>query len=89
MKKEQEQNDFQFWNEYFRERRTARREADTVEIEKMKAAGMDVRQITEYQFRFWDFLDVYPTNRRWHNIKTGKRGGYGDICNLIEKHTPK
>lgn len=31
-------------------------------------------QLTPYHFRINGVLDIYPTNGRFHNIKTGKRG---------------
>lgn len=45
-------------------------------LPELARAGYTVRKITPYQFRIDDRLDVYPTNARWHDIKTGKRGGF-------------
>jgi len=89
MKPEQEQNDFQFWNEYFRERRNERRQSDTLVIKELGSAGLPVKEITEYHFRVWGFFDIYPTNRKFHNTKTGRRGQYQDIYRVLERNAPK
>lgn len=43
--------------------------------------GYVLTEITPYQFRFFaegigDFMDLYPTNQRYHNLITGERGRY-------------
>lgn len=35
--------------------------------------------LTPYQFRVNDRLDFYPVHRRFHDIKTGKRGTYRGV----------
>lgn len=46
-----------------------------------KVTGFVVTELTPYQFRFFaegigDFMDLYPTNQRFHNLITGERGYY-------------
>lgn len=36
----------------------------------------DVKQITEYQFRINEVLDIYPSNRKWHLLTKNKRGQF-------------
>lgn len=33
-----------------------------------------VQQMSLYQFRIDDALDIYPSNKRWHDIKHNRRG---------------
>lgn len=82
-------NDMREWKEYFRQKKQERRESETLQIKELEAVGIQVRQISEYQFRFWGHLDIYPTNKRWHDIKTSKRGGYSELYSLLEKRAPK
>ena len=37
---------------------------------------LDVRKLTDFQFRVDGRLDLYPIHRRWHDIKTNRRGTY-------------
>ena len=45
-----------------------------------KVKGYEVKEVTPYQFRFLaegvSFMDLYPTNQRYHNLITGERGRY-------------
>lgn len=55
-------------------------------IDRLRLRGFEVREFTEYQFRINGFLDVYPVNRRWHDIKKNQRGGYADIFAFVDKY---
>jgi hypothetical protein len=50
-----------------------------------------VRKFTDYQYRIDGFIDLYPTNRAYHNIKTQERGIYpqGDIEPFVYKQKEK
>lgn len=39
-------------------------------------ATLSVVKFTPYHFRVADVLDLHPTNYRFHNLRTGKRGSY-------------
>lgn len=46
-----------------------------------KVTGFVRTELTPYQIRIshpdvGDFVDLYPTNQRYHILKTGKRGRY-------------
>ncbi len=45
-------------------------------ILRLRKFGRKVVQLTPYQFRIDDAIDLYPKNHRFHNLKTGKRGFY-------------
>ncbi len=57
------------------------------------AAGYEVVSRDEGMcYRIDARLDLYPTRRRWHNLKTGRRGGFGmetalEICQRILRET--
>mgnify|MGYP006921294814 CR=1 FL=1 len=53
--------------------------------DRLVSLGYNVKRFTEYQFRVNDRVDVYPVNRRWHDIKENKRGDYEDIFAFCEK----
>jgi len=68
-----------FWKEYRKDqslRRVTRIPIRTKTIMGLQNNGHHVEQKTEYHFRIDYLLDVWPTHNRFHNIKTGKRGGY-------------
>lgn len=46
--------------------------------------GLEVRKLTEYQYRVADTVDFYPTNGNWHNIKTKLRGDFHTIYDIYK-----
>lgn len=77
----------ELWREYRRaqqQRRADRLPIRSAEIEDLSRPGYKVRKLTDYQFRVNGVLDLFPIHRRYHNIKTGRRGGYrGGYKNLL------
>lgn len=48
-------------------------------------AGFDVSPVTDYQYRVNDAVDLFPTNRKFHDIKKNQRGEYpADKDKLVE-----
>lgn len=45
-------------------------------IQGLIDAGLTVQKLTDYQYRINSRLDIYPRNKRYHDIKTNKRGSY-------------
>jgi hypothetical protein len=73
------------WREYRREqqqRRTDRLGPRSDEIRALAGQGFTVREMTAYQFRVDGALDLYPIHRRYHLIKSGKRGGYRSAAEI-------
>lgn len=63
-----------------------RRAKGVYELKRLSDKGYDVQNLNKgYQFRINNRLDVYPTNKRYHDIKTGKRGGYSTIHDFVVK----
>ena len=68
--------EFRQYREQQKQRRAARLPAAQQDIEDLAEQGYSVRKLTEYQYRIDETLDLYPIHRRFHNIKTQKRGNY-------------
>lgn len=71
--------DTAMWRDYRQQqqaRRAIRLPIRTQEILDLRAKNFRVEQLTDYQFRIDGALDLYPTHRRYHVLKTGKRGNY-------------
>lgn len=49
-------------------------------------AKYTVRYLTEYQWRINDAIDIYPTNRKYHILKTNVRGNYQDMHGFLASH---
>lgn len=64
-------------------RRAARLPARTADIMALEDHGFIVVRVTEFQFRVNGQIDLYPTHRRYHVLKTGKRGDYGSALNCV------
>lgn len=58
------------------DRRAARLPVRSDDIRRVETAGYAVRELTPYQFRIDGRLDLYPIHKRWHDIKTNRRGSY-------------
>lgn len=72
-----EDDESELWREHNKEMQQMRdRRRNSIEkvFEALEFQGYSVRHITPYQIRINEILDIYPSNKRWHNIKTGKRG---------------
>lgn len=79
-------DDFKTYREAQQERRAKRLPVRQAEIEALVEAGYTVRKLTEFQYRVNDLYDLYPIHRRWHELKTGKRGNYttGKLAEFIQ-----
>jgi hypothetical protein len=72
-----EMSDSEMWaahREAGRKHREERRNEATGYILDLIREGYNVEQKSEYHFRINAVLDLYPTRRKWHNLRTGKRG---------------
>ena len=53
-------------------------------IDILIAHDHQITFFTDYQFRVDGGIDIYPVNRRWHDLRNGKRGTYKDIVSFIQ-----
>lgn len=73
--------------EAMKQRRDERYQRNVAWLDKV--VGYVVIKKTPYQFRFFgegvgEFLDMYPTNQRYHNLITGERGRYKTAQGFID-----
>ena len=45
-----------------------------------------VQYLTEYQWRINDEVDIYIVNRKYHILKSGKRGDYRDMFDFLRTY---
>lgn len=57
----------------------------TLGILKMITAeyGLEWKMMTPYQFRIDETLDIYPTNKKWHDLQMGTRGEYKSLLTFL------
>ena len=78
----------EFWAAYRKDqkaRRAARLPACQREILDLREQGRVVKRLTAYQFRVDGAIDLYPIHRRFHVLKTGKRGTYKNALSFCNK----
>jgi hypothetical protein len=71
-------------NEAMKKMRNKRRDKFFETIKEFERLGFEIRRLTPFQYRINECLDIYPSNKRYHDLKTGQRGdirgiSYGDF----------
>lgn len=56
------------------------------EMKKKLESKYKVEYLTQYHWRINNEIDIFPTNRRFHNFKTQQRGDYKDMHGFLAKH---
>src|SRR5882757_2366621 len=93
-------DDFRALREHNREQAEKRRDRNVKSIDDLRwitdpewpdQYRFWVRELTPYQFRIDDVLDIFPTNTKFHNIKTGERGWYrpSELLEMVERELAK
>ncbi len=83
MSKGKEQLDGEDWKEFHRQQHQRKQNRAERIVEELKQVcedlEMSLEEINNYgtQFRIAGELDIYPINKKWHNITTGERGTLG------------
>ena len=67
------------------QRRQKRLPKRTTEIFSLREKGYKIKQLTHYQFRINDKVDIYPTHNRYHILKSKERGGYKKLDEVLIK----
>lgn len=78
----------EFWKiikEDQRKQRQSNREHFIDQLGYVGKIGFEVEPISEYQFRINDVLDIFPSNRKFHDLKNNKRGRYNDFLKFVQK----
>lgn len=83
--------DSEFWKQYREEQKERRKNRLPELVLEIYSAGGSfgpVQKLTEYQFRINGKIDIYPIHKRYHIIKTGKRGSYsaGKLEETLKKY---
>lgn len=68
--------------------RRRRRDQFAKVIKEFRDLGFEVEKISPYQFRFNDSIDIYPSNKKYHNLKTKVRGEIRgvNVGKFLRKH---
>jgi DNA-binding ferritin-like protein (Dps family) len=43
-------------------------------IKEFRELGFEVKELNQFQFRFNGIIDIYPSNKRFHDLKNNIRG---------------
>jgi hypothetical protein len=80
-------DDYRAMRDYRRQsnERRRKRNVDWIERFRQEHPEHDVEELTPYQFRIDDTLDIYPTSQLFHNIETGARGSYKTIPEIVKQ----
>lgn len=77
------------WRDYRESQKKRRKERLPIRVAEIMSLPFKVQKLTEYQFRVEDKVDLFPVHRRYHILKTGKRGDYKNLIKLINSVTTK
>jgi hypothetical protein len=53
-------------------------------LEVLVAYDYQVQMLTQYQYRINGVLDIYPVNKRWHDLRSGERGTYSEMIKFVQ-----
>jgi hypothetical protein len=74
------------WKSHFKEVKEGYMPKRIAEILALRDAGHRVDVLVDgVQYRINGVLDLYPVHRRYHDIKSQKRGHYGKPENCVER----
>lgn len=57
-------------------------------LEILVAYDYDVYQLTEYHFRVNRRLDIWPSSKKWYDLKTMMKGTYDDLEKFVKEFLP-
>ena len=75
-----------YWKDYGdiqQKRRRGRLQTGMREIVRLREFGYSVERKTDFQWRVNEEVDLYPIHKRYHVLRTGKRGDYHNATALI------
>lgn len=53
-------------------------------LDILAAYDYKVEPLTDYQFRINGVIDLYPVNKKWHDLRSGRRGTYKELVSFIQ-----
>lgn len=66
-------------------RLAAGREKETKNILALIGQGFAVEQLTPFHFRVNGMLDLFPTRKLYHDLRTNTRGEYVKALDIVQK----
>lgn len=79
-------DDFSEYREAQRIRRAERLPIRTAQILALRSYGYKIVELTPYQFRVNDAVDLYPIHNNYHVIRSGKRGSVRNLSEFVKKN---
>src|SRR5205807_4294702 len=58
-------------------------------LEILVALDYHVKPLTEYQYRINGVIDIYPVNKKWHDLRNSERGEYQELVSLVKSKISK
>ena len=77
----------EFWKDYRddqKDRRQKRLPEKTKEIYDLEQFGYVIEIKTEYQFRVNGAVDLFPIHKRYHDLRSNRRGNYRNLKTFIK-----
>lgn len=68
------------------EKKARKRASETDILLTLKEDGFEIQSFTLYHFRVNGVLDIFPTSKKFHDIKADKRGRYKDVLDFVYNH---
>lgn len=59
------------------------------QLEELQNCGVRFVYLTPYQIRIENELDIYPKKKRWHDLRSKKRGGYKELVPFVRHFLTK
>lgn len=57
-------------------------------LEVLVAHDYEVYQLSEYHFRINRRLDIWPSSKKWYDLKTMAKGQYEDLEKFVKHFLP-
>jgi hypothetical protein len=74
---DEQEFDREYWDNHKKQMkimRDKRRDELSMALRNLRSAGFEIKTITPHQFRINECLDIYPANKRYHDVIKNKRG---------------
>lgn len=79
----------QLWRDVREEQRRHKERNRNSFLKELDMIGLDYKKLTDYQFRFMlldNIIDIYPSNKKYHNITSQSRGRYTSLYRFLTFH---
>lgn len=82
---------FRAMKEAGRQNKAEARARRTTFLGELVDEGFKIHRFSDYQFRINGRIDIYPTNGKWHDVVTNKRGSFRgqNVAKFIREYFQK